>query len=288
MNSYQSDGAQLNYVDSGEGMPVIFLHPTPLDHNYWRPLLDELVGRSGATPIRAIPAVRAIMPDLRGHGASELGGPLPAGMFERVPDAPVLSMEQLARDMLALLDKLELVDAVFVGCSIGGYMMLELWRHAPQRMRGLAFVCSKPQPDAEAALVKRAANIAIARESGVSALFDGMANLLIGESSRRRRPEIVSECRARMTLTPDAFIAVQAGLASRPDSLPTVPGIIEPVLATAGGEDTAVAGADMEAFDAAPGGCAFHLITEAGHFAAYEQPQMVAGLLGPWLEQFAG
>src|SRR5438874_8619060 len=136
MNSYQSDGAQLNYADSGEGMPVIFLHPTPLDHDYWRPLLDELVGRSSATPIRAI------VPDLRGHGASELGGPLPAGMFERVPDAPVLSMEQLARDMLALLDKLELVDAVFVGCSIGGYVMLELWRHAAQRMLGLRVGCS--------------------------------------------------------------------------------------------------------------------------------------------------
>ena len=58
-----------------------------------------------------------------------------------------------------------------------------------------------------------------------------MANLLIGESSRKRRPEIIGECRARMTLTTEAFTAVQAGLATRPDSMATVATIRKPVLA---------------------------------------------------------
>ena len=270
---YRSDGAQLSYVDAGAGMPVVFLHPTPLDHTYWRPLVDDLAG------------LRAIVPDLRGHGTSELGGPLPAGAFDRVPDAPVLSMAQLAADVLALLDQLVVPEAVFVGCSIGGYALLELWRQAPKRMRGLAFVCSKPQPDAEPALVKRAANIALARQSGVSAIFDGMAQLLIGETARRRHPAIIQELRARMTLTTEAFVSVQAGLAARPDSIPTVATIQAPVLAIAGGEDTAVAPADMEAFHAAPGGCEFHLLSDAGHFAAYEQPQKVAALLAEWLRE---
>lgn len=276
---YQSGGAQLSFFDTGAGMPVIFLHPTPLDHDYWLPLVDEL-GRQPGTA-----TVRAILPDLRGHGSSQLGS-LPVGAFDRASHAPVLSMQQLAADVVALLDHLAVREAVFVGCSIGGYVMLELWRQAPRRMRGLAFVCSKPQPDAEPALLKRAANIVIAQQMGVSDLFDGMAKLLIGESSRRRRPEIVSECRARMTLSPDAFIAVQAGLATRPDSMPTVAAIERPVLAVAGGEDTAIAPAEMEAFSLAPGGCEFHLLADAGHFAAREQPQKVAVLLGPWLQQF--
>ena len=279
--SYESGGARLSYLDIGSGTPVVFLHPTPLDHDYWRPLAGEL---------HRLPAgehVRAIIPDLRGHGGSELGESLPRGGFERVPDAAVLSMHQLATDVLTLLDHLHVPAAVFVGCSIGGYVLLELWRQAPVRMRGLAFICSKPQPDAEPALIKRAANIAIARESGVGALFDGMANLLIGESSRTRRPEMVAECRARMTLTPEAFVAVQAGLAARPDSLPAVQTIHNPVLAIAGGEDSAIAPADMEAFRLAAGGCEYHLLPDAGHFAAYEQPQIVAGILAAWLRQFA-
>ncbi len=276
--TYQSDGAQLSYGDAGDGMPVVFLHPTPLDHDYWRPLLDNLA-RSAATS----PPMRAIVLDLRGHGASELGAALPVGGFAPVPDAPVLTMAQMAADTLVLLDKLEVREAVFVGCSIGGYVMLELWRRAPERMRGLAFVCSKPQADAEPALVKRAANIALARQSGVAKIFDGMVQLLLGETTRRKRPETVSECRSRMTITTEAFIAVQAGLAARPDSIATVTSIDKPVLAIAGEEDTAVNPADMEAFGAAPGGCDFHLLPDAGHFAAYEQPGKVAALLSQWL-----
>ena len=269
---FESNGARLGFRDSGAGMPLVFLHPTPLDREYWRPLIDGLAG------------VRAIVPDLRGHGQSELGD-LPVGGFTWVPGAPVLSMAQLAADAVALLDHLGVKEAVFAGCSIGGYVLLELWRTAPERMRGLAFVCSKPQPDADANLAKRVASIAQAQAGGVAAIFDGMAGTLTGTTARDRRPEIVAEVRARMTLTSEALVAVQAGLATRPDSVPTVATIDVPVLAIAGGEDSAVTPAEMRAFNAAPGGCEFHLLPDAGHFAAYEQPEKVAALLAEWLRQ---
>ena len=67
---YESDGAQLSYEETGSGTPVVFLHPTPLDHAYWGPLVRDL----GAP-------IRAILPDFRGHGGSELGA-LPAGGFD--------------------------------------------------------------------------------------------------------------------------------------------------------------------------------------------------------------
>jgi pimeloyl-ACP methyl ester carboxylesterase len=270
---YQSGDAKLSFRDTGSGQPVVFLHPTPLDREYWRPLIEEIGG------------VRAIVPDLRGHGLSELGSSLPIGTFARVPDAPVLTMAQLATDIIALLDHLELQSSVFAGCSIGGYVLLELWRTIPERMQGLVFVCSKPQPDAEGNLAKRAANIAQARAEGTGALFDGMAQSLTGATAMDRHPEIVAELRARMTLTPESLVAVQAGLAVRPDSLPTVLTIDAPVLAIAGGEDPAVTPVDMEAFNAALGGCEFHLLPDAGHFAAYEQPMKVAALLAEWLRQ---
>jgi pimeloyl-ACP methyl ester carboxylesterase len=270
---YESDGARLGFRETGTGLPVVFLHPTPLDRDYWRPLTENLAG------------VRAMVPDLRGHGCSELGETLPVGGFARVPDAPVLTMAQLATDVLALLDHLEVQDAVFAGCSIGGYVLLELWRRAPERVRGLAFVCSKPQPDNETSFAKRAVTIAQARAGKCETLFDGMTQALIGATARRNNPEIVAELRARMTLTSEALVAVQAGLATRPDSVPTVATITVPVLAIAGGEDPGVTPADMQAFNATPGGCEFHLLPDAGHLAAYEQPEKVAPLLAEWLRQ---
>jgi 3-oxoadipate enol-lactonase len=269
--TYSSGGARLGFSDSGAGLPVVFLHPTPLDREYWRPLCGELAG------------VRAIVPDLRGHGISELGKGLPVGGFARVPDAPVLTMAQLAADVLELLDHLELTSAVFAGCSIGGYVLLELWRQAPHRMRGLAFVCSKPQPDAEANVAKRAATIAQARAGEMGSLFDGMAQNLLGAGARERHPEMVAEVRARMTLSVEALVAVQAGLANRPDSVPTVATIDQPVLAIAGGADPSVSPEEMKAFLAAPGGCEHHQLPDAGHFAAYEQPEKVASLMAAWL-----
>jgi pimeloyl-ACP methyl ester carboxylesterase len=264
----------LSFSQSGSGLPVVFLHPTPLDREYWRPLVSLL------------PGVRAILPDLRGHGLTPLGFGLPVGGFALVPDAPVLTMQQLAADVLALLDQLGIEKAVFAGCSIGGYVLLELWRQAPERILGLAFVCSKPQPDAVANAGKRAVTIAQARSGGSAALFDGMVQTLTGATARRQRPAIANELRARMTISPEALVAVQAGLATRPDSVPDVATIRVPVLAIAGGEDPGVTAAEMQVFNDAPGGCAFHLLADAGHFAAYEQPEQVAALFRSWLGQF--
>lgn len=270
---YLFAGTRLSYQKRGSGKPVVFLHPTPLDHAYWLPLAERL------------PGIHAIVPDLRAHGLSELGEGLPTGGFALVPDAPVLSMAQYADDVIALLDHLGIRKAVFAGCSIGGYILLELWRHIPQKISSLAFICSKPQPDTPQGQAKRAENIAKARAEGVSGLFDGMANSLLGATARNQHPEMVAEVRARMTLTPQSLVAVQAGLATRPDSLPTVATITVPVLAIAGGEDGAVTPAEMEAFRSAPGGCEFHLLKDAGHFAAYEQPDRVAEIFSAWLRQ---
>jgi 3-oxoadipate enol-lactonase len=272
--SYLSDGSTLAFHDSGRGLPVVFLHPTPLDHDYWRPLSERLT------------EVRAIAPDLRGHGSSELGTSLPVGGFGRVPDAQVLTMAQLASDVQALVDHLQLPRAVFAGCSIGGYVLLELWRRARDRVRGLAFVCAKPQPDTEANLIRRAETIGRARAGEVMELLDGMARSLVGASAQAAQPSIVSEVRAQMTVGSEALIAIQAGLAARPDSVPTVETIDVPVLAIAGGQDVAVSPADMEAFRSTPGGCEYHLLPDAGHFAAYEQPEMISALLSGWLRRF--
>ena len=279
MSSYESNGALLHFERTGQGLPVVFLHPTPFHHGYWGPLMA------------ALPEVLCIAPDLRGHGASPLlgtGQHLPVGEFQRVPDAPALTMDQLAADILRMMDAAEIDQAAFVGCSIGGYILLELWRRAPERMSALAFICSKPQPDTEAALVQRLQTIERIRVEGAQRVQDGMVHSLVGDSSQRQRPAIVAELRSQMTLDAEALIAVQAGLAIRPDSRLTVATLSVPVLAIAGGEDKVCPLAEMQAFTGAPGGCEMHLLPEAGHLAAYERPEAVAALVAPWLLRIGG
>jgi len=140
-------------------------------------------------------------------------------------------------------------------------------------------------PCSAANRARRKANIEQVRADGTERFFEGMAQSLLGATSRSARPEIVGELRARMTLSVEAAVAVQAGLAVRPDSAPDIASIRVPVLAIAGGEDAGVTAAEMEAFKAAPGGCELHVIEDAGHFAAYEKPDEVAGMLSTWLSQ---
>jgi pimeloyl-ACP methyl ester carboxylesterase len=89
-----------------------------------------------------------------------------------------------------------------------------------------------------------------------------------------------------MTVSPEAMVAIQAGLGTRPDSMATVSTITVPVLAIAGGEDPGISPAEMQAFQTAPGGCAFHELPHAGHLAAYEDPEAVAAFFRDWLGQF--
>lgn len=278
IHHYLSHGARLNYFDGGSspGRPVVFLHPTPLSHTYWLPVIAELKHQ------------RSIALDLRGHGGSELEG---VAMAEHLhiggfaPGVADLTLGQMAEDVLLLLDNLKIERAAFVGCSIGGYLLLELWRRAPERMEGLGFVCSKAQGDTEAGREKRKETIARIVTEGAETVLDGQVKGLTGATSQKREPELYARLRSMASLTQKAAMAVQAGLGLRPDSIATVATINVPVLAIAGAEDAVCTAAEMEAFKAAPGGCEFHLLAETGHFAACEKPKAVAEHLGRWLDK---
>jgi 3-oxoadipate enol-lactonase len=258
--NYPSNDAQLFYTTVGNGPDVVLLHPTPCDHRFWLRLVESLSGK-----------YRVILPDLRGHGQSEAGsGPI--------------TIDKLGADIVKLLDGLGVQRALFGGCSIGGYTLFELWREVPARISALAFCNSRPQADAEANRAKREDWIAKIRQRGTGDFIDAMLESLIGPTARQRSPERFGEVREMMqAMKPEAVIAVQQGLAARPDSVETARGIRVPCFVLAGGEDAASTPADMkllaESVRYAGYGAEYHLLRDAGHFAPWEQPQLVGRLL---------
>jgi pimeloyl-ACP methyl ester carboxylesterase len=69
---------------------------------------------------------RVILVDLLGHGDSDRPG-----------HSRFYSMEIFARQVIALLDHLDIRDAVIGGTSLGANVALEAVNHAPERVRGL-------------------------------------------------------------------------------------------------------------------------------------------------------
>jgi pimeloyl-ACP methyl ester carboxylesterase len=112
-----SDGAQIYFETFGSGEPVLVLHgggPGCLEamHRQIRALADKYF---------------VIAPDSRAHGRSGDGsGPL--------------TYVQLTRDMIKVLDELNVPAANIVGWSDGGIVGLELAMHYPQRVRRLVAI----------------------------------------------------------------------------------------------------------------------------------------------------
>ena len=257
---FYSDGSKLFYTTLGSGPAVVLLHPTPMNHRFWLPVAERLAAR-----------YRVIVPDLRGHGQSELG------------EGPI-TVEKLAADAGRLLDHLEIGRALFGGCSIGGYTLYEIWRTMPQSVEGLAFCCSRPQADTDATRAKRAETIARVRERGTAEFIESNLETLMGPTARRRWPEKVAEAREMMQAVPaESVIAVQQGLAARPDSVVTARTLRVPCCVIAAGEDGGSTPADMrllaEQIRNGGYGAEYNEIPEAGHFAPFEQPELVARIL---------
>lgn len=266
---YVSNGVKLFYTVIGEGQAVVLLHPTPCDHRFWLPAAEALAGK-----------YRVILPDLRGHGQSEAG------------DGPI-TIEQLGADVVRLLDELKIQKALFAGCSIGGYTLYEIWRKAPARALALAFCCAKPQADTEAGRAQREQTISQIRERGATDFIETQLEKLIGPTARQRHPERISEAREMMlAMTPAAIIAVQQGLAARPDSVETARGIRVPAFVLAGGEDPASTPADMkllaETIRNGGYGAEYTELRDAGHFAPWEQPKMVGRMLRRFFDSVVG
>jgi pimeloyl-ACP methyl ester carboxylesterase len=95
-----ADGAELSFLEQGEGRPIVLLHGYLMTaHEAWV--------RTGVAERLAEAGLRAIMPDLRGHGRS-------------APEDPAAYRRDiLADDGFALLDHLGLDDPGLVGYSMG-------------------------------------------------------------------------------------------------------------------------------------------------------------------------
>jgi 3-oxoadipate enol-lactonase len=108
------DGGKLWVEDSGgAGTPVVLLHPGVGDSTIWDPIMPRLTA-----------GYRVIRYDARGWGRS------PAAT---VPFA-------LVDDLIAVLDRLDVPRATFVGCSQGGAASLELALLQPERVAALVLV----------------------------------------------------------------------------------------------------------------------------------------------------
>ena len=102
----------------GSGTPLLLVHGIGASGAVFQPLLHRLAAR-----------YQVIVPDLRGHGHSR-----------RLPGPD--SVARLAADIENLLDMLGRSSCVLIGHATGGAVAQQVAHDYPDRVRGLALVCS--------------------------------------------------------------------------------------------------------------------------------------------------
>lgn len=117
-----SDGVEIFYKDWGSGQPIVFSHGWPLSGDDWDAQMMFFLGEG----------FRVIAHDRRGHGRSSQG-------------AEGHDMDHYADDLLAVVEHLDLHDAVHVGHSTGGGEVVRyLARHGESRADKAAIIAAVP------------------------------------------------------------------------------------------------------------------------------------------------
>lgn len=258
----RSGDAQISYEVLGKGPDVVLLHPFPANREVWRPVAESLAHR-----------YRLILPDLRGHGDSGVG-------------EGIVTMDKHAADIARVCDDAGVGKAVFAGNSIGGYILFEFWRRSRQRVKALILCDTKAQADSAEARSTRLKSVEEVEKNGPAAFVANNLGRLLGESTRRNRPDIVEAARRMMQKMPVAGIAaVQRGMAERPDSMPTMATIEVPALVLVGEEDVVTPLADGELMRQCLLRAELKVIRKAGHYAPLEQPEAVTEAVREFLGQ---
>lgn len=112
------DGCQLAYTVRGDGTPVLWIQGVGVQGEAWTPQIDDL-SRD----------FTCITFDNRGMAASQ-------------PKACAITVEQMARDAIAVLDAAQIPSAHVVGHSLGGVIALQMAITARRRVKSLALLCT--------------------------------------------------------------------------------------------------------------------------------------------------
>ena len=254
------DGHEIEYAASGSGPALLLLHAFPLGLSMWDAQAEALSTTH-----------RVVRFDARGFGGSAVGeGPL--------------TMERIADDGALLLDHLGIEKAVVGGCSMGGYAAFAFVRRHPQRLAGLVLQDTRAGADAAEAKANRATLAAKVLAEGAAAAAEALLPKLVGETTHRERPDLVSGLRERiLAATPQGIANALHGLAARADSRETLPSIAAPTLVLVGAEDVLTPPSEAATMAAAIPRARLDVIPGAGHLANLENPAAVNAALRAFL-----
>lgn len=249
----------LHHVAQGpRGAPVVLLAGSlGANLSMWEPQMEALSR-----------AHRVIALDTRGHGSS----PVPP---------PPYSISDLGADVIALLDRLEIRRASYVGLSIGGMVGIWLGANAPDRLERLVLMCTSAYAPPASRWYDR---IAAVRGAGsTEAIADAVVERWFTPDWAREHPAQVAAHRAMIATTDARGYCGCCEAIAEMDLRDALPRVSAPTLVIGADQDLSLPPEHQRLIADAVPGARLELIADAAHIASAQQPDAVNELIGEHL-----
>jgi 3-oxoadipate enol-lactonase len=252
-----SDGCRIAYqFDGPEGAPTLLLsNSLGTAMEMWAPQIPTLIEH-----------FRVLRYDSRGHGRSGV----PEGAY---------SMDRLGRDVIELLDALEIPNVSFCGLSKGGMIGQWLGIRVPHRLERLILANTSPFMGPPSDWDTRIAQL---REGGMAAIVDAVLGRWFTAGFHSTRTKIIDALRAQFEATDLLGYSGCCAAIRDMDMRPLLPLITTPTLVIGGSEDPATPPSHSKLLaDLIPGAALCMLA--AAHLSNIEQPSAFGRLLLSYL-----
>jgi 3-oxoadipate enol-lactonase len=246
--------ARLHYTDVGPPTaPAVLLGPSlGATTACWSAQRDTLATR-----------YRVVSYDHRGHGGSE-------AVEEDC------SIADLASDVVALLNELNLARVSYAGVSLGGMVGIWLAAHAPERIENLAVVSASADLGAPDYWQARAD---IVRAQGLAVIVDAVVGRWFTPAFSSAHPDVVGEFKADFRSTDPGTYAACCEAIGRMDLRADLDEVKVPTLVIGGADDLAIPVAHGRLIADAIPASRLVVVPEAAHLASVEQPGRITDAL---------
>jgi 3-oxoadipate enol-lactonase len=240
------DGCLLNVsIDGRDGGPTLMLsNSLGCTLEMWEPQMAALTKQ-----------FRVVRYDRRGHGKSS------------VPPGPY-SMERFGKDVLAILDDLNIERTHWCGLSMGGMVGQWLGANAPERFDRIILsntTCYYPDPTNWLNRIKAV------KEGGIAAVADTVIASWLTADFREREPESSARMKAMLTASPQVGYLACCEALSTLDQRALLPKIESRTLVIAGRHDLSTPVAAGELIRSQIPGASMTIL-DAAHISNVEQP----------------
>jgi 3-oxoadipate enol-lactonase len=245
-------------LDGPPNAPVLVLsHSLGLSTVMWDPIMPRLTAR-----------FRVLRYDHRAHGAS----PAPPGAYE---------IADISRDLLGLLDGLQLERVSFCGLSLGGMVGQWLGAHAPERVDRMVLCCTAPRMLKPEDFTARAEAV---RAHGMAPIAEQAINRWFTPDFIARRPDAIAPLRAALLATNVEGYAATCDAIAAMDQRTDLPRIAAPTLVLAGSLDQVTPPEQAQLMAERIPGAEAVILPGAPHIASVEQPDAFADQVLRWMD----